>query len=51
MYLFAAMRIQLSEDTYDYLHKCEPKFIIVNRGLRLVLVSRPNLQYGGQDGK
>ena len=43
------MRIQLSEDTYDYLYKCEPKFIIVNRGLRLVLVS--NLQYGDQDGK
>jgi len=33
------MRIQLSEDIYDYLQKCEPKFIIVNRGLRYVLVS------------
>jgi len=35
----AAMRIQLSEDIYDYLVNCEPKFVITNRGLRLVLVS------------
>jgi len=34
-----AMRIQLSEDIYDYLVTCEPQFIMVNRGLRLVLVS------------
>jgi len=33
------MRIQLSEDIYDYLEKCKPKFVITNRGLRRVLVS------------
>jgi len=32
------MRIQLSEDIYDYLVKCEPKFDIKYRGLRNVLV-------------
>jgi len=37
--LCVAMRIQLSEDIYDYLVNYEPKFIMVNRGLRLVLVS------------
>ena len=37
--LFAAMRIQLSESTYDFLVKCEPKFVITERGLRNVLVS------------
>lgn len=34
-----AMRIQLSEDIYDYLEKCEPKFDMIHRGLRNVLVS------------
>ena len=37
--LWAAMRIQLSEDTYNDLVKCEPKFVITYRRLRNVLVS------------
>jgi len=38
----AAMRIQLSDDIYDHLVKCEPKYIINKRGLRNVLVSIQN---------
>jgi len=37
--LCSAMRIQLSEDIYDYLEKFEPKFVVTYRGLRNVLVS------------
>ena len=36
------MRIQLSDDIYDHLVKCEPKYIINKRGLRNVLVSIQN---------
>ena len=39
------MRIQMSEDIYDYLVECEPKFVIIRRGLRNVLVR--NLLYTG----